>query len=101
MTIRLTWRIVIVLLTALLVSCGGESTEADVSAKFDEIMSKSNRLQAESCSAVESDWNRLGSTYDDAERAYFNASASSDKMDALERIDDLLDEIGDAIDDKC
>lgn len=107
MTIRFAWVILIVLLAALLTGCfgestdPGESTDIEVSAKYDEVLGKSNRLQAESCPAAESDWDRLAPRYDEAERDYFNASTNSGKLDALERIDDLLDDIKDAIDNKC
>ena len=98
---QITSGILVLVLVILLAACVSDPSDAKVSEKFDAFRAKAFRLPAGSCPAAESDWHRLDTEAEDAENDFFATSANSERMDALNRIEKLLNHIEDAINDKC
>ena len=98
---QITLGILVLVLVILLAAYVSDSGDAKVSETFDTFRANSFRLQANSCPAAESEWHRLDTVAEDAENDFFATSANSEGMDALNRIEKLLNQIEDAINDKC
>ena len=98
---QITLVILVLVLVILLAACVSDPSDAKVSEKFDTLRAKASRLPADSCPAAESDWHRLDTVAEDAENDFFATSANSERMDALNKIEKLLNHIEDAINDKC